>query len=170
MTKPIKAWWFGNTLRYDDGRVAEKNAEHSIGSDETPECCSCGMHASVSLCDALRYANGCTMLWRVEISGDVDKGDNKISGRHRRYLAGCDVEKVLRRFACDCALDVLPDDAPPIILRYLTEMREEDRRAAYRAADWAAYRAAYRAEQMRKYKIKLTAMVRAEFKRQGELV
>jgi hypothetical protein len=185
MTKPIKAWWFGTELKYGDGRKAEQGVTHTVYYK--PICCKKGLHASISLWDALSYARG-DFLWRVEISGDIDKNQDKIAGQSRKYLYGADMEHVFRKFACRCALDVLSDNAPQVVVDYLNTQDENIRDAAFGAARNAAmYAAMYTARdaaryaamhaamdaagdatwhaQLPKYKRRLVAMANAEFKR-----
>ena len=50
-----------------------------------PSLCNYGLHGSMSIIDALGYASG-SHLWIVEIWGDVDKGNDKLCGTHRKAI------------------------------------------------------------------------------------
>lgn len=145
MTKPIKAWWFGETrtgLRYGDERQAEPGTtlEHKGGLI----LCESGLHASTNIMDALAYAPG-PWIHRVELSGEMIQGSDKIVAQRRKHLWVIDGEEVLRRFARKCAQDVLHLwDAPEVVTEYLKTGNEE-LRAAARAAAWAAAQASAQA-------------------------
>lgn len=107
--------------------------------------CRSGLHASEHPFDALQYAPG-PLLHRVELRGDIAKHGNptdKHVGRERRILATIDATGLLRRFACDMAMSVLPDDAPQVVRDYLTTADESLRHAAKDAARDAAWGAAW---------------------------
>ena len=101
----MEAWHFTNknmTLGYDDGR--------KIVEGETLSCegnivlCRNGMHGSKRIIDAVHYAPG-PILTRVEITGDVVEGNDKLAGRHRKVLWSLDATEILHRFAVQIALD-----------------------------------------------------------------
>ena len=135
-------WWFGDKLGYGDGRIPEVGVTHSVGG--IPECCRHGLHAGTTILNALRYAGSAT-LWRVEIWGDVDHNNDKITGTHRKYLWKLDVDDVLRDFARRCALDVIHLwDAPEVVVEYLKTGNEEIRDASWAShaswdASWASW-------------------------------
>ena len=149
----MKAWYFSNEtkqLQHGDGRPIELGKTHSI--NETPELCARGLHGSVKILDALNYAPG-LIIWRVELSGKMAIGTDKIAAQHRTYLAGgINIEPILRKFARMCALDVIDLwDAPDVVVQYLKTGNEnlscaagDATRAAARAAGaagvaaWAA--------------------------------
>lgn len=141
----VLAWHFvGETKRlgYDDGREVKVGETLSYNGDSPPECCYGGMHGSVSALDALNYAPG-PILCRVEISGDIDEGGDKLCGRHRKVIAMADATDMLRAFARRCALDVAHLwDMPDVVRKYLETGAEPLRDAAYAAASDAAYAAA----------------------------
>ena len=140
----MKAWYFSTgdkRLRYGDDRKIRAGVTHKIKGD--PECCYNGLHGSVSILDALQYAPG-NHIWRVELSGDMDRNDDKIAATERKYLWGYDAAEVLRKFARMCALDVIHLwDAPEVVVRYLKTGDEGIRDAAWAAARDAARDAAW---------------------------
>lgn len=95
----MKAFYFARTdrkLRYGDNRKIVVGETHTV--DCTPEVCSKGLHASVNLFDALKYAPG-PILYLVELDGDVDIGCDKVAATKRTYLAEFDATEVLREYA-----------------------------------------------------------------------
>jgi len=142
--KKIKAWHFTGAdrrLRYGDGREVVAGEAIAVGGQ--PVLCENGLHASRKATNALKYAPG-PYVWRVEVSGDVVEGDDKLAGRCRRAIWGFDATDLLLRFARKCALDVVDLwDAPDVVVRFLKT--GDGVRAAYVAAE-AAYVAAEAAE------------------------
>ena len=104
----MKAWYFtdkSKTLKYGDGRKVEVGATHEIKG--RPILCKKGLHGSIKIIDALRYAPG-TVVWRVELSGQMDNGEDKIAAQKRTYISGgIDIAPILYKFARMCALDVI---------------------------------------------------------------
>ena len=104
-----------------------------------------GMHGSVKILDALSYAKG-YMICRVDITGDIIKGEDKIVGRNRKVLWIINGKKLLRKFARKCALDVIDNwDAPMCVREWLKTGNEKYMSAAWSAADSAAGSAPVRA-------------------------
>lgn len=66
------------------------------------ELCESGLHASVRPIDALRYAPG-AIVRRVECSGDVIHGNDKLVCTERRVLWTRDATATLYEFALWCA-------------------------------------------------------------------
>ena len=101
----VKAWHFVRknpngcpVLR--DGRLAVLGLRYT---HEGPlELCESGLHASTRAVDALRYAPG-SVACRVECSGRLRYGYDKLVCSARTILAMDDAEELLWRFACDCA-------------------------------------------------------------------
>lgn len=141
----MKAWHFISSdrrLRYDDNRRVEAGEIYTTDAD--PVLCIAGMHGSIKPLDALSYAPG-PIVCRVDITGDVVQGDDKIVGRSREVLWMADATDVLWKFARLCALDVAHLwDPPNIVLRYLRTGDESIRAAAWDAA-WTAACGAARA-------------------------
>lgn len=99
------AWHFlsdDKRLGNGDGRLVEVGATLECKGD--PILCDNGMHGSVRLIDALRYASG-PIVCRVEIEGDVIEGDDKLCGRRRTVLWMLDATRLLHEFACQSAED-----------------------------------------------------------------
>ncbi len=155
MSNPIKAWHFvrkNRRLGYGDDRIVAPGYTYYEDPDATPVLCRIGLHGSIKPLDALKYAPG-PICCRVEISGTVVKGDDKLVGTERTVLAMCDATEILRKFARLCALDVIHLwDAPDVVVRYLKTGDEKLRAAAEAAAEaaawgeaWGAARAAARA-------------------------
>jgi len=137
----MKAWYFSTEekkLRYDDNRDIKIGGTHEIQGE--PILCKHGLHGSVNILDALGYAPG-PIVYRVELSGKMDIGIDKISAQKRTYLeGGVDISDVLREFTRWCALQVINLwDAPDVVREYLETGKEELRDAA-RAATRAATR------------------------------
>lgn len=132
------AWHFVNSdkkMRYDRSEVIIKAGKtYSISDDHAPKLCKYGMHGSVRAIDALQYSPG-PMVCRVEISGDVIFGDDKLVGRNRKVLWIADASKALSDFARWCALQVIDLWEAPTVTRQFLETGDESlRQAAYEAA------------------------------------
>jgi hypothetical protein len=144
--KTIAYHFVADKLR--DGRAIPPDGEwlEHIGKIEM---CEAGLHASLHIADALKYAPGAT-LCLVELSGEIQTGDDKIVASRRRILARFDATELLRKDARDSALSVIHLwDAPAVVKQYLetgdASLRAEARQAARAAcAAYAAY-AAYAA-------------------------
>ena len=146
----MKAWHFlpeNKKLRYADNRIVVPNETYRCPNDRPIELCRNGMHGSVNIMDALSYAPG-PIVCRVNITGGLKIGDDKIAGRERNVLWMYDATPVLRKFACLCALDVVHLwDAPGVVIKYLKTQDPTFRAAAKYAARAAAkYAARYAAE------------------------
>lgn len=106
----VKAWHFlpdDYKLGYGDGRKVRVGETYTTPDKSKPIClCNYGMHGSRRILDALTWAAG-TICCRVEITGEVIEGHDKIAGRNRTVLAMIDVNKILHEFACCCAEDAL---------------------------------------------------------------
>jgi hypothetical protein len=142
----MKAWYFSNAekiLRYGDGREIAVGVTHTVdfpctygGSTYTkPALCEAGLHGSESILDALSYAPG-PVVWRVELSGEMDADNDKVAATSRTYLAGgIDISDTLREFARWCALQVIDLwDAPAVVREYLETGCEDLQTAARDAA------------------------------------
>lgn len=91
---------------------------HTLVFPRKPIMCEQGLHFSLHPFDALQYAPG-PFLHRVHIGGIVKYGKDKGVCTERTILASVDATDMLRKFACDEALSVLPDNAPDVVGRYL---------------------------------------------------
>jgi hypothetical protein len=106
--------------------------------------CSSGLHASEQPFDALQYAPG-NLLHLVELEGDLVSHGNPMDkwvGRRRKILKTIDAEPLLRKFARQCALDVVHLWKCPNVVRRYLETGDESLRAAAYAAAYAAARSA----------------------------
>ena len=142
--KPIKAWYFSDStkkLRFGDDRDIVLGETHEHDGD--PVLCERGLHASTKILDALDYAPG-NIVWRVELSGKIITGDDKIVATRRKYIAGgIDIEKTLRLFARMQALSVIDKwDCPEIVRRWLDTGDESIMSAAESMARFAVLNAA----------------------------
>lgn len=87
----LKAWYFapqGNRLGYGDNRLIRVGITHRV--EGRPETCERGLHASKQIIDALQYAKS-NILYRVELSGEMDHASDKIAAQSRKYLKRFDI-------------------------------------------------------------------------------
>jgi hypothetical protein len=152
------AWYFSGpdrTLRYKDKRKIRIGDTHRV---KPPiEMCKSGLHASERIIDALIYAPHIIkglVLYRVRLSGEIIKGEDKAVGSERTYLASASVDKILREFARRQALINVEKIKPycskenyEVILKWLTTGDKKYRSAAWSAAQSAARSAARSAAQ-----------------------
>jgi hypothetical protein len=131
----MKAWHFvSDTLR--DGRPVPADGEVLVHEGPLTLCAS-GLHASKNILDALHYAPG-SIICRVEVCGEIIHGNDKLVASERTILWRVSDERILRKFARMCALDVMHLwDAPDIVVQYLKNGDESIRGAARDAADAA---------------------------------
>ena len=132
------AWYFARDdrkLRFEDGRKIVVGKSHLYRGE--PELCKRGLHASVRILNALKYAPG-PILYRVKLGGTVHVGSNKIAATKRTYLAEIDATEMLRGFARKCALDVIHLWTAPAVVRDYLESGREDIRDAAEDAAWDA--------------------------------
>jgi len=136
----IRAWhWLSAPNTYANGLPWSEVAVHT----GKLELCKSGLHASEQALDSLRYAPG-PIVCRVECSGEIVRGDDKLVCTQRRVLWQRDATAVLRKFARLCALDVAHLwDAPQIVREYLETGDESKRAVASSAASAAAMAAAW---------------------------
>ncbi len=108
MAKPILAWHF---LKNDGSFCwSERKRKPKPGGIERVkptrkrplELCVFGLHASRDILDALVYAQG-SLLRRVELSGEILEGTDKLCASERRELWRMDITNILHEFACWCA-------------------------------------------------------------------
>jgi hypothetical protein len=136
----MEAWHFTNGTKLRDGRDVPPPGEW-LEHEQKLVLCEAGLHASRRLLDALGYAPG-TTVHRVEISGQILTGVDKVCGERRKILWSLEIEQVLRGFARFCAWCVLPNwDAPEVVKEWVLTGNEQIRNAAWDAvsnADWNA--------------------------------
>jgi len=107
------------------------------------ELCASGLHASLSVKDALQYAPGET-LCLVRLGGKILHGDDKLVAERRMILARFNADELLREYARWCALQVIELwDAPDVVRSYL-ETGDESLRDAAEAASRGAPRSTSR--------------------------
>jgi hypothetical protein len=149
--KTIAYHFVADKLR--DGRAIPPNGEWLEHTGEI-EMCTAGLHASLHVADALKYAPG-AMLCLVELDGEIGVGDDKVVASKRRIIARFDATELLRADARASALSVIHLwNAPAVVKQYLEtgdkSLRIEARNAAYAAARaapaYAAYAYAYAAD------------------------
>lgn len=167
------AWHFvGDTLR-DKSPIPEDNFTLKVNPSML-KLCEYGLHASINILDALRYAPGTTVC-RVKLSGKIIKDTDKLVASERTIIWRLDVKTIIHKFACDCALDVQHLwEMPDVVKQYLTTRNESIRHkarayyaadAAYYAADAAAsaaYYAAKRKQKLEEYNTKLEELITNE--------
>lgn len=139
-------WHFArvdNCLNYSDKRPIIIGKTHTIDTTKKPmELCKWGLHAASKIIDALRYAPG-PMIYRVELSGEIITGDDKMCATKRTYLWGYDATDILFAYARRCALDVIHLwDAKQVVIDYLKtgdhSLSDEAWNALFRAeASWS---------------------------------
>lgn len=143
----MKAYYFAaedRKLRYGDGRKIVVGETHTVDITEKPlNLCNWGLHASVKPLDALNYAPG-SILYVVELSGQIVEGNGKVCAEHRTYLTELDAEELLREFARRQALINIEKIKPycsdvdyDIIITYLKTGTAELARSALLAAELA---------------------------------
>jgi hypothetical protein len=145
----VEAWHFLGTV---DGRLNLRHGKQGriqvkpgqvLHETRPLVLCRNGLHASICVIDALQYAYS-PCVSRVLLYGDIVHGSGKLCASYRKVLWMFDATDVLRRFAKDCALDVVRFWIPPqVVLDYLHSDTEELRDAA-RYAAWDAARDAAR--------------------------
>ena len=115
----MKAWHFLTADRHTGcGNILVKTGETQRVDPPAILCCN-GLHASLKVLDALHYAPG-PVVCRVEIGGQVTRGDDKLVATERTSLWMYNATDVLVRFARLCALDVAHLwGAPPEVVRCL---------------------------------------------------
>ena len=130
----ITAWHFlpanGRLTKGDNRKPVLNRWLHSEG---TPKLCHHGLHASVAILDALKYAPG-PVLCRVLLKGDIQHGGDKYVARSRKVIAKADVSLALHKFAIACARRALRRGSNPDP-RSLAALRVKARWLAGKATD-----------------------------------
>jgi len=171
--KITKAWYFapeGNRLKYQDNRLIRVGVTHRI--EGKPETCSHGLHASNRIIDALKYSQT-NILYRVELSGEMDRAEDKIAAQSRKYLQRFDMESILFEFSRKQALINIKKvklytrkDDYSLIIEWLKtgdqNIRSAARSAAESAAESAAWSAAWSAARSAQERM-LARMMKAKF-------
>ena len=103
MRKTVLAWhWLLESRKLQFAPYTAVEAGQELQHEGPLELCSSGLHASERLIDALRYAPG-RVLCRVQLSGEVLRGGDKLCGSRRKVLWMVDAAPALREFAWRCA-------------------------------------------------------------------
>jgi hypothetical protein len=101
------AWHFlrnDRKLNYPPYTLVEVGQKLTV---EPPlELCFRGLHASKRALDALGYTPG-PIACRVELSGEMLEGDDKVCATERTVLQMLDATNILHEFACWCAEQAL---------------------------------------------------------------
>ena len=166
MSKTVQAWHFlpeDRRLRYGGRDLVEAGKTYAAKGPLV--LCrngnGNGMHASMRAIDALRYARG-PIVCRVELSGKILHGYDKLCARKRTVLWMADATMALHEFACreaELALERAreaghePDErswkAIAIKRQWMAGQASDSEltaaRSAALAAGWAAVRAGVRA-------------------------
>ena len=150
--QPVEAWHFikpNKKLRFEpfsDVVVGETLRCHETSLD----LCAYGLHASIRPIDALSFVSwNDAIICRVELSGKIVTGDDKLCASERKVLWMAPADKTLHEFACRCAEDVLhlfeykyPNDKRP---RLAIEAKRKWIKGEISNEELAAARAAARA-------------------------
>jgi hypothetical protein len=142
----MKAWHFlRNDGKLKDGTLPP-DAGKTLICNNPLKMCESGLHASIRPIDALKYAPG-NIVCRVEMGGQIIRGDDKLVASERTILWSYNADTIPRRFACQCALDVIHLwPAPDLVKQYLTRgddsLRDAARDVAMAAARASAWDAA----------------------------
>jgi hypothetical protein len=140
----IKCWHFlqdDKRLRWGSKEVCKVGKTYTCEGEL--KLCENGLHGSRKIMNALGYAPG-SICCKVEIWGEIKEEKDKLVGRNRKILKMINAEKILRKFARLCALDVIDKwDAPEVVIQYLKTGNEKLRAAAWVAAWDAAWGAAW---------------------------
>lgn len=186
------AWHFlrdDGKLNYPPHELVEPGSMLVVDKNKLAICLF-GLHASKRLIDGLHYAPG-ALICRVELSGKIIVGEDKLCASQRKVLWMIDGTRLLHEFACKMAMDALlaeraagrePDPRSFAAIeakhKYLNKeitseqltaarsaARSAEESAARSAAESAAWSAAWSAERSaarsRQNKV-LTQLVRAE--------
>jgi hypothetical protein len=127
-----------------DGRAIPPDGEWLEHTGKI-EMCRAGLHASLHVADALKYAPGAT-LCLVELGGEIQTGDDKLVASKRRIIARFDATEVLRKDARDSALSVIHLWGAPTVVKQYLETGDESLRMEARQAAAAYAAAAYAAD------------------------
>jgi hypothetical protein len=119
-----------------DGRAIPPDGEWLEHTGKI-EMCRAGLHASLHVADALKYAPGAT-LCLVELDGEIQIGDDKVAASKRRIIARFDATELLRKDARASALSVIHLWNAPVVVKHYLETGDESSRVEARQAAYAA--------------------------------
>jgi hypothetical protein len=116
MANTTKAWHFvcdDSTIFTDSMRRPLKVHKGQILRHRGPlKLCKKGLHASIKSLDALKYAPG-SVVCRVECSGDVIHGEDKLVCSRRKVLWMADASRTLHEFTIWCTETALSEIKNP---------------------------------------------------------
>ncbi len=100
-------FWFNSRgcLPHGDGRPVRVGETHTVDGEIKP--CVNGLHSSIGPASALAN-NRSSTVWVTKIGGNIVHHDDKLVASERSYLYRVDVLAVLKQWARECALRVLP--------------------------------------------------------------
>ena len=96
----MKAWYFApqdERLAHGDGRPIILGETHYVAKDKL-KLYYYGLHASKSILNSLNLAKS-TILYEVELSGDIKEEGYTVVAEYRKYLRRVDISSVLKEFA-----------------------------------------------------------------------
>ena len=109
--KKILAWHFlkpDKKLRFDPHTKIRTGQTVKCDPDKL-SLCSYGLHASVNPLDALSFVDWeNAIICRVELSGKILEGDDKLCASSRKVLWMAKADTVMHEFSCWCAEQVIP--------------------------------------------------------------
>jgi len=128
----MKGWYCSandKRLRYGDNRLIRRGITHRMkwpyrytdnfedNIDHTkPTLFYAGLHASKNIHTAYRLGGG-HWIWRVEVTGRIDKNENKFCGDERKYLWGIEIPLSIT----NAVLDTSYDNGEEILLKYVRQ-------------------------------------------------
>ena len=105
MSEKILAWHFvqnDRKLRYSKSQRLVRTGQVLHVNPEKLRLCNFGLHASRRAIDALYYAPG-EIICRVELSGKIIEGSDKLCAERRKVLWMADATETLHELACQAA-------------------------------------------------------------------
>jgi hypothetical protein len=100
----VLAWHFTDGWKLRDGQKLVVGKTYKFKGDLA--MCESGYHASVDIRDALSYGPG-LVVSRVECSGEMIKGNDKLVCRERKVLWSYDAKKVILAWSMRVATDAI---------------------------------------------------------------
>jgi len=133
----IKAWHFATSnkkLCYGDSRPVRRNVRYfARPKNKELELCHHGMHGSLNILDALKYAPGNVITW-CEFGGQIIYGKDKLVADWRKPLWVYNATLILQEFSRWCALQVAHLWKCPDVVKQYLETGDEALREKYRKA------------------------------------
>ncbi len=104
MSKKVLAWHFTNGMKLRDGTDLVSGKTYRYAGEI--EMCVRGYHASRDIRDALSYAPG-FQVSRVECSGRIEEGEDKLVCSTRKVLWTLNAEKIILAWSIRVATDAV---------------------------------------------------------------